>query len=315
METFRTPGCLMTLAHRSDHHCGDVYAIIVTFNPDIRALRELLKALLTQVGGAAIVDNSSTNEMALWQPDDYANLQIHRLESNIGVAAAQNYGVELARQHCARYVLLSDQDSIPADSMVTELKQALLRLESSGTKVAAVGPWYLDPRHEHPSPFTRTEGFRSKRYYEGTDGVVLVDHLISSGCLIPIQTLDAAGGMASEMFIDYVDTEWGLRASHLGFKSFGVFSAVMTHSLGEEIIQGAGKSLPGHSPLRHYYMVRNGIWLCKQRYVPLNWRLVDLYKLFLRIIFYAAFSKSRTKHVFMMLRGVGHGLMSRLGPA
>ncbi len=87
----------------------------------------------------------------------------------------------------------------------------------------------------------------------------------------------------------------------------------MEHSLGDEHVSFIGKQIPLHSPLRHYYLVRNGFWLYKQKGLPLNWKFVDGYRMLVRICFYTLFAKPRSKHFSMMMRGLFHGLRSRMG--
>lgn len=296
--------------------CDDVFAVIVTFNPDFPVLEELLASLLPQVGKAIIIDNCSANDMVKWCAErQFANLSVRVLDRNYGIAHAQNIGIDAARASGALYVLLSDQDSKPAENMVHELRGAVLTLSQSGINVGAVGPRYKDPRQENPPPFIRNQGLAPKRQM-GTHpkDIVEVDHLIASGCLIPVSVLNKVGQMNGDMFIDYVDIEWGLRAKDIGFRSFGVFSAEMSHSLGDSHVNFLGRKITIHSPLRHYYLVRNAFWLYKQRHVPGNWKFIDGYRMVLRMGFYTIFAKPRHRHFLMMLRGLGHGLRSRLGP-
>jgi rhamnosyltransferase len=119
--------------------------------------------------------------------------------------------------------------------------------------------------------------------------------------------------MREDLFIDYIDIEWGLRAKAKGFQSFGVCDAEMYHSLGEEPISLLGKKFPNHSPLRHYYHFRNAIHLYKESWVPLNWKLVDGWKLLQKFGFYSLFGKPRRDHFMMMSRGLLHGLLGKSG--
>ncbi len=92
--------------------------------------------------------------------------------------------------------------------------------------------------------------------------IVECDTLISSGCLIPLSVIDAVGTMESALFIDQVDTEWGLRAQKEGFRLYGVRDAVLTHGIGEDFVRpwfAPRRTLPLHSPVRDYYVVRNTI--------------------------------------------------------
>ena len=46
------------------------------------------------------------------------------------------------------------------------------------------------------------------------------DYIISSGTLIHVDAFKAVGLMMEELFIDYVDLEWGLRAKKMGYHCF-----------------------------------------------------------------------------------------------
>ena len=296
--------------------CEEVFAVIVTYNPDLTVLQQLLDALLPQVGQAMVVDNGSTADVVAWcERRGDSRLTVRGLGRNEGIAEAQNVGVGAARQAAAGYVLLSDQDSKPAPDMVAALRDVLVQLARDGVNAAAAGPCYLDARQDNPSPFIRVEGLRRVRCCEKDYGaVVKVDHLIASGCLIPMAALNAVGLMRRDMFIDYVDIEWGLRAKSLGWQSWGVFAARMSHSLGDTPGKFMGVCYSIGSPLRHYYKMRNAVWLCQQAHVPRNWKWVEGYMIVLRFVLYAALAKPRWAHVSKMVRGLVHGLKSRLGP-
>jgi rhamnosyltransferase len=187
-------------------------------------------------------------------------------------------------------------------------------MESLGYKVAAVGPRYIDSRQNNPPPFIRIRGFRLHRQPCRNAGeVVQVDYLVSSGCLIPMTALDAVGMMREELFIDYVDIEWGLRSRSMGFQSFGACDAIMEHQLGETPIRFMGKMLPVHTPLRHYYHFRNAAWMYRQNWPPFNWKVRDVHRLMLKFVFYTFMARPRLQHLRMMTLGVLHGLRGRMG--
>src|SRR5690606_10075289 len=120
------------------------------------------------------------------------------------------------------------------------------------------------------------KNYRVRRQTCSADtAVVEVDYVIASGCLIPFDVIETVGGMQEELFIDYVDIEWGLRAQHQGLQSLGVCAAVMQHQLGEKPIRFRGRLIPVHSPLRHYYHFRNAVWLYRQSWLRKDWKTVD----------------------------------------
>jgi rhamnosyltransferase len=293
----------------------NIVAVIVAYHPDLGVLKELLDGVQSQVNAVVVVDNGSDVKLKDWL-DQYHAQATHGifLGANTGVATAQNVGIGWAREQGADYVVLFDQDSRPGPDMVHCLVEAVQAKQSTGCKVAAAGPRFTDERQDNPPPFIRVTGLKLLRLgCDETNPIVEVDYLISSGCLIPISTLDVVGLMREELFIDYVDIEWGLRARHHGFQSLGVCSAQMQHSLGDHPIELFGKKVPLHSPLRHYYHFRNAVLLYREAWVPLNLKLVDGWRLWLKYVFYSLFAKPRMAHWRMMTLGVWHGLMGKSG--
>lgn len=301
--------------HPTDH--AAVACIVVTYNPERLRFTALLDAAGVQVGHIYVIDNGSTRETQSWlEPLCAQRPEVTwiALGDNKGIAAALNVGIERALEAGHAYVLLLDHDSLPGKVMVEQLLRAATQLGGEH-RIAAIGPRYVDPRQSNPPPFIRIEGFSLVRCQCTNAGeVVPVDYLITSGSLIPAETLRAVGNMAEELFIDYVDIEWGLRARQHGFQSFGACAAHMEHDLGDTPVQFFGRQIPLHSPLRHYYHMRNAVSLYLRSDFPLNWKLVDGWRLLLKYGFYSLMVPARWQHFSMMTRGIWHGLRGKLGP-
>lgn len=288
-----------------------IAAIVITFQPEFELLQKSIFSLKNQGVLVAIIDNGSTPSLADWNskqklPADH----VISLGENFGIAYAHNVGIEWAKTQRTEYVLLMDQDSIPLPEMISNLWYCAKEVANVG----AMGPRYIDERQDNPPPFIQVKKLRLIRHKcKGDKEVVPVDYLISSGSLIPISTLNAVGGMREDLFIDYVDIEWGLRAKQKGFQSYGVCHAQMQHSLGDKPIRIFKRSIPIHSPLRHYYQFRNAVLLYRSPWLSLNWKIVDGTKLLLRYGFYILFAKPRLAQLKMMTVGLFHGLINRTG--
>ncbi len=289
----------------------NVVIVIVTYQPDLKILYELILALKSQINSIVIVDNNSSKELFPGLNKQILSMvKVHPQKQNYGIAKAHNIGIDWAKRNGAEFVLLMDQDSQPDIDMV----ENLLKVFELYTDAACAGPRYMDVRQNNPPPFIRISGLKLHRCICETDkSIVPVDYMISSGCMIPIKVLEEVGGMSEDLFIDYVDIEWGIRAKSKGYQSYGVCAAKMQHSLGEEPIKFFGKSIPLHSPLRHYYHFRNAVHLYKQNYVPLNWKIVDGWRLILKYGFYTLFAKPRFEHWKMMTIGLIHGILGKSG--
>lgn len=295
---------------------GSVWAVVVTYHPELTKLEGLLGSLATQVNGVVVVDNGSSEAVLSCLNDRHypVPLKLIALGDNKGIAAAQNAGIQYVLHQQAEYIILFDHDSHPEGDLVAKLKTVAEVKRTAGVKLAAVGPRYLDERQDNPPPFIQVRGLKVERQPCVTcDSVVEVDYLIASGCLIPVDTLVSVGVKEESLFIDYVDIEWGLRAKDKGFQSFGACAALMKHDLGDDPFVFFGKRYPNHSPLRHYYHFRNATWMYRQGWLPLHWKLADGWRLLLKYGFYTLFAKPRHKHWWMMSKGVWHGLTGRMG--
>lgn len=290
-----------------------IVVVVVAFRPDLQRLHSMFLSLLPQVHDIVLVDNGSGEEVANWVKG-WTDGRVHGiyLGANTGIAFAQNRGIELARSLGASHVLLMDHDSIPAPDMVAELYEAL----QSSPQAAAVGPCYTDGRTSRKNrPFLRISGLRMQRLgCAGSEPVLNVDHLISSGCLIPMHVLDRVGLMREDFFIDMVDTEWCLRARSAGYQLYGVCQAKMEHALGDVPISLFGREFITHSPWRHYFHVRNAILVYREPFVPLNWKLVSARNLTLKMGFYVLISARRMQHLRHIWLGFRHGIAGRSGP-
>ncbi|WP_237711938.1 glycosyltransferase family 2 protein [Rhodanobacter sp. 115] len=285
---------------------------MVAYYPDAVALRHLLTAIRPQVDAVVLVDNSPVpreND----QLDD--GVYAIRLERNVGLAAAQNIGIQWARRHDHAHVLLLDQDSIPGEGMVMALLDALVGLAGSGM-TGAVGPRFRDLREDRDAPFVRIGfPFNRKRWCEHPGQTVTCDFLISSGALIPMAVLDAVGGMDEALFIDNVDLEWGFRARAKGYELHGVCAATMYHRLGD-----ARRTMPFglghvvvHGSARLYYMMRNRVLLYRMPHTPAVWIAQDLPRIAAKLVLFGVMVGPRLRNLRYMLQGLYDGVRGRRG--
>jgi rhamnosyltransferase len=289
-----------------------VWAVVVTYNPLTEDFLMLIDALIGQVDHVVVVDNASTLDVRrLIAGMPISKIEIVVMPENLGLAAAQNVGLRMAQVSGVSYAILFDQDSIPDAGMVETLLGSLIKLQLADDRVIAVGPNYLGAGL---SPFRRLEGLTIRKcscIHEHEQ--VPVDFLISSGCLISLDMLAEVGEMKEELFIDYIDVEWGLRALRQGYRMFGICAATMKHRIGDAHISRFGVVAPMHSPLRHYYQIRNGLWVFRQPGVLVRWKIAGITNLFLKFCFYLIFSAQRLAQLRMMVLGARHGLAGKLG--
>lgn len=301
-----------------------IAAVILTYRPDHDILRQAVVVLCPQVDAILIVDNG-----ARWDPGallgalaeaDRDKIEFIWLDTNIGVGAGHNRGIQRARAQGYSHVLILDHDSVPGPGMVRHLAGALERLTAQGIRVAAVGPRYVDRYTGRISAFVRLGGWRLRRVFSDPAQVgelLESDFIISSGALIPMRVLDEVGDMNEGLFIDHVDTEWILRARARGYRSFGVCDAIMEHSLGSATFHfwiGRWRNAPMHSPERHYYVFRNSILLLRMPHAPRRWIQNNIVRLIFMAIIFPVLAPHRWRRVRLMARGIWDGWRGVTGP-
>lgn len=297
-----------------------VTAVVVTFQPDVDALAALLRALAPQVDHLVVVDNAS--EAALVHDVENLAAQVGAtvvpLPANTGIGAAQNVGIARAQALGATAVLLSDQDSLPAPTMVAELLAGLRRAREAGAEVAAVGPVTVDERAPGSTLLfaARRWGPRRAAVPEDSDALVPVVFLLASGELIPREALERVGPMNEAWFIDHVDLEWGLRAGRAGLTMYGVPRARLGHHLGDRTVRLPGRrhEVHIHSPTRNYYMARNTLLLVRSGLLPVPWRIGYVAWIVKYSVFYVLMVRPRGRRLRLLARGLSDGVRGRTGP-
>ena len=293
----------------SVHQTG-VCAVVVTWQPDLEVLRELLDALSPQVGRIVVVDNATRDPEFREFCAMRCDMMLIASSENHGLAHAINVGIEHAhRLQGVSHVLLMDQDSVPETGMVDALQSALR--ECAGERVAAVGPRFHDPREAGDAPFVRIRfPVNEKVSCDGECETVRCDFLISSGCLIPLAVLDDVGGMDSALFIDNVDLDWCFRASAAGYTLCGACAAHLRHSLGEtrRYVPGMSRGIVVHSPRRLFYIMRNRVLLYRRAYTPRRWIAQDVPRLVVKFLLFSLLVAPRRKNVRSMLAGLWAGV-------
>lgn len=295
-----------------------VVAIVVLYNPDYAKLYRLFLSVCSQVSSIIFVDNTSNiegqNKNKQWIKNlDYLNGHYLSMNDNLGIATAQNKGIEFAKTLDAQFVLLLDQDSVLPNNMVSDLLGAYQKL-SKNHQVACVAPSFLDRKNNQISPVIQYGGLSRKRIMpKVSDGELEVAHIIASGMLIPVEVFDVVGLKQDNLFIDYVDIEWCLRAGCLGHKTFVVPKVVMQHDIGDDMVQVGNRSIMLHSDFRNYFAIRNAVFLMLYRKLPLPFKIWEMFKLPVCLVVYALASKKSLQSFKIMLIAIKDGVIKNMG--
>lgn len=294
-----------------------IAAIVVLYHPNQQATERLLSSLADQVDAVFAVDNTprSSSSKSVFLEGFGKTVSYIPLGENKGIAAAQNIGIRLSIKGGFSHVLLLDQDSALAPGLVQKMLCAEQALLEKGERIAAICPQISDKRTgKRPAAVHYCGVFVRKVWNQGTSTEpIATDNLIASGSLLRTECLKSVGLMREDLFIEYVDTEWALRAGSMGYKSYCVPNAIMLHCLGDEAMQMFGKDIYLYSALRYQYKLRNAAYLLRLRTMGWNWRIYTAVRIPYQLVLFTLVSKRRCRVFFSLLRGIMAGLRGQLG--
>lgn len=245
----------------SEHTGARVVAVVAAHNPGNEILGRVAAAV-EQVAHVVVVDDGSTRGQDVLAALEGPSVTVIHQDGNRGIAAALNAGVALARKRDADAVLTLDQDSTLGASYVAAQLDCWRRAEQAGLNVgliaAASHGGHLTPtaRSKHPDGFTRA-----------------FDPM-QSGSLVPLDVIERVGGFDEGLFIDGVDSEFSARIAAAGFEVLIAAGARLDHALGRRqpttvlgrpvVLFGRRIEYNEHSPVRVYYITRNGLTLTRR---------------------------------------------------
>lgn len=247
----------------------EIAAVIVTYNPEVNVLNDLVLMLIKQVDKVIIVDNNSTNKYDINYINE--NVIVIKQDNNIGLAKAQNIGINTVINSCT-HILIFDQDSSISENFVKKQLECETELLKQNVKLSAVGPAFIDEDTQYEYPVTVYKGPFIKHVDIG-DKPVKATFIIASGSLIRTVVLKDVGLMLDDFFIDFVDVEWCLRANSKGYSCFINPYVKMSHCIGELRIKIGGRMISMHSDFRKFYIYRNGMYMLRLSYVPLGYKV------------------------------------------
>lgn len=288
-----------------------VGCVLVTYNPDSDVLFACVESIVANGARCIVVDNASANVEA-FRSRLFGLAELIVLEDNLGIAAAQNAGIAYCVENFhSDFVLLSDQDSVFPESYVTNMLAFYSSLDAKD--VAAVAPTFFDRTRNEKQPIVQLSPFTKK--VVPSSGKNFASHVIASGMLIPVRSFDIVGMKNDKLFIDWVDMEWCWRANlKHGLNVYVNGDVEMDHKLGDSYKSVFGKKVVLRSSFRHYFMIRNAIYLAlRASYLPVPLRLELFVKSFVWAFLFPLLSSKKINEIVTVAKAIKDGLVGRLG--
>lgn len=283
----------------------NIFAVIVTFNPEKDMLMRQFFSLKDQVSGFIYVNNSSIDHIKP-EFEPFKNIIFIDNKKNEGLGKAQNQGIITAKDIGASHILLMDQDSIANPNMVNHLFETEHKYSQEGKKVGLVGPLIIDilSKPIKKSGAIIFDGFKIKRIEPETE-ILSVSYCLASGSLFSVNSLEEVGLINEQLFIDGLDLEWCQRAKQKGYEILLDPKGVLEHECGN----GIEDRILSHSAFREYYICRNNIILSKTSYITKGYRVRMFFTTVFRLC--TSFFKGYKEHFKAGRKGFMEGIKSK----
>lgn len=229
-------------------HSDNSLIVVVTYNPN-DTISRLLDSLTAISNKVIVVDNGSANKSVIEATCKSRGCKFLGCDNNNGIAGAINKGIRLGLSSEIDWIITFDQDSLPPINLL-DYYNVVIAKESNVGLVGLSYDYTVSQGRIH-------EKVRYKKTYDQ----------ITSGLLHNAKMWKDIGGYNEQYFIDCVDFEYSLRVASNGYDTFTIGNKVLQHSLGSpktKRIFGVNVTSMNHNAFRHYYIVRNHIFLAKQ---------------------------------------------------
>lgn len=247
----------------------NITAVLLVYNQGENACRviQAVKAQSYPVARILVVDNASPDGSADQVAAAHPDVELVRLQENLGVGVGHNHGWKLAlADHACDFVWSLEHDCYPAPTCLSELIEANKALCQPNSLPPVVAPYQDNPYTQSSRPHILVTGLFVKRLTQlpPTAPPVATNGFTFNGTLLPAAVIRTVGWLNEGYFFVFEDTDYVIRCFQQGVQIYLVPAARVEHSLfPDSVATNFGRYVilwPGGSAvMRVYYGFRNSI--------------------------------------------------------
>lgn len=236
----------------------NIGSVVVTFNPEMNKLDELIKKLSKWLPYVQIVDNGSDNIEEI-NSIISQNVYLIKLQQNRGIAYALNIGISELNGKGMEWAVTFDQDSLPTDDYFLNFDDF-----KKPSNTGLVGGYYIDRNWSSDE---------RKKYVNKFSEIDATFYVITSGAFVNISAWNSVLGFDDQLFIDWVDWDFNKRLIAANYGVYRTNHLLIKHEVGEIIHRNIflrtllfinNRPIRDHSAFRQYYIFRNRIIFIKR---------------------------------------------------
>ena len=210
------------------------------------------------------VDNGSTDDSVKTIRAAYPAITLLETGQNLGYAEGNNVGIRYSLKNNPDYILVLNNDTLVASTMVSELVNAARKYpkgilgpityyQDQPDVIWWAGTFWLADKLQ----FTH-RGDREIDHGNKYGKIEECDYVVGSALFASTKIYHEIGLLDARYFLTFEETDWCYRAKKIGYQCYCIPQAKLWHKVSSSL--GAG------SPLQHYFYMRNAL-LWAERYL------------------------------------------------
>ncbi len=275
---------------------NNVAGVVVLYDSPADEVIANVKTYINQIDKLYAIDNSpEPNRELVEKLIQYPQITYYAFGTNKGIAAALNWGANKAIEAGYALLLTMDDDTTTPPDMIKRM---------------------LDFWNTYSGRIGLVSGVHHKKH--SVQSFRYLPYTLTSGNLLNLHAFKEVGEFLTNLFIDHVDHEYGLRLNKSDYKVIELTTIQLNHNLGYRMDFKIGKwnvrSYGTHSAVRLYYFARNGVFVARlyaALYPFFIWMVIK--EVFKRIIKAVFLHEDSEKRLNLLWRGFKDGWKGRLG--
>ena len=274
--------------------CG----VVILYHPD-ESVATNVQSYINEIEKLIVIDNSNSQNLNF---KDDEKIVYRWMGKNIGLAAALNYGCNLALKRGFDYVLTMDQDSFFDRGALQKLKE---HIGDASIVAPNVRSLYWDNKDN-----CEKQAFIQYPMNQMTDR----NWVMTSGCIMNLSDYKEVGGFDDKLFVGHIDIDIGIKMKENNKRIVVVGDSIINQHFGNSqprkiLWKTVHPSFA--SPVREYYIFRNQIYL-EKKYGKQAKKIigVSLWKFVVKAMLFEDKKLNRLK---MMIEGIRDGKNSVMG--